>query len=98
MLTEVPDYQLSRFIFKDLRVFSTLLKMDLKSYYTFLDRCYFQTLSMKPIQIRYWKHGDETDTKSASNTSLLTRFYLRELLGRSEDDEEEQKIMQDLLP
>jgi len=66
--------------------------MDLKSYYAFLDRCYFQTLSMKPIQTRYWKHGDEQVTKQLTNTSLLTSDFLIELVGKSPDDEEKMPL------
>jgi hypothetical protein len=41
MLTEVPDYQLSRFIFNELSVFRQVLRMGLPSFTTFLQRCMF---------------------------------------------------------
>ena len=46
MLSVVPDYMLSRFIFKDLSVFIELMGMEISVFDTFLDQCYFQTLSM----------------------------------------------------
>jgi len=47
---------------------------------------------MKPIQTRYWKHGVAQDTKQLTNTSLLTRDFLIELVGKSPDDEESKSI------
>jgi hypothetical protein len=41
MLTEVPDYLLSKYIFKELGVFKQLMGMGLTSFETFLDRCLF---------------------------------------------------------
>lgn len=61
MLTEVPDYALSRFIFKELVVFKQLMGMGLKSFETFLDRCLYQNRTMNKTFVRFWKHGEETE-------------------------------------
>ena len=45
MLIVIPEYMLSRYTFRDLRVFIDLLEMGLPSFNSFLDQCYFQTIS-----------------------------------------------------
>jgi hypothetical protein len=86
MLTDVPDYPLSRFIFKELTIFKQILGMKLPSFVTFLERCKFQTILMQKTQVRYWKHGEQEQAVSQSNTSMLTIPFLREFIGRAETD------------
>jgi len=58
LLAEVQEYQLSKFIFKDLENFIELMNMGLPSFQSFLETCLYQTISMREIQKRYWKHGN----------------------------------------
>jgi len=96
MLADVPDYVLSKFIFKDLNIFKQLLSMNLPSFVTFLDRCLFSPLSLQQVQVRYWKHGDKDEVIAQTNTSLLTTPFLRETIGRSEHDPEEKEFLKKL--
>jgi len=92
MLTDVPDYMLSKFIFKDLHIFTSLLSMKLPSFVTFLDRCLFAPLSLQQVQIRYWKHGKKERAIAQTNTTLLTNSFLREIIGRGENDPQEKEF------
>ena len=47
MLTEVPDYMLSKFVFKRPKAFKKLMMLELVSFNTFLDRCLYKTISMQ---------------------------------------------------
>ena len=95
MLANVEEYALSRFIFKDLEIFIELMGMGLPSFEGFLETCLFQTISMKKTQIRFWKHGSDEQTVDANNTSLMQRSFLREFIGRSSKDPEEEELLKD---
>jgi len=58
LLLNLQKYKLSKFIFKDLRVFAQLMDMGLPSFDSFLDNCYFTT-SMMHVEVRHWKHGQK---------------------------------------
>lgn len=90
MLAQVPDYSLSRFIFKDIIVFKQLMDMGLKSFETFLDRCLYQSLTMQKIFVRYWKHGDESEHIYQSNSSLITNGQLNKHIGSSDENTREE--------
>jgi len=85
MLAEVPDYSLSRFIFKELVKFKQLMGMGLKSFETFLDRCLYQNLTMQKTFVRHWKHGELTQHIFKSNTALITKDFLDKNVGLEEE-------------
>ena len=65
------------------------MKMELTSFSTFLDRCLYKTITMQKAEARYWKHGDDTQAISERNSSIINVKFMREFVGRGEDDPEE---------
>lgn len=69
-------------------MFRQLIEMELPSFTTFLERCFFKTLSLNQVQKRRWKHGEELEWVGSHHTSLVTQEVLEEMLGKEEAKEE----------
>lgn len=80
MLIKVEDSSMSRYIFKDLKNFQTLLAMDLSSFEDFLGNCFFQPKNLQTAQIRIWEPEDDS-ISFMLNTSLLTNSLMKKTIG-----------------
>lgn len=85
MLICVEDSQLSRFMFQDLNNFRKLMEMELASFESFLDRCFFQPKNLQIPAIRIWDE-DEDELTFMSNTSLLTHRFMKKNIGANEEE------------
>jgi hypothetical protein len=83
MVNNLNNFQLSKFLFKDLKIFADLMDMGLPSFEAFLENCYFKTAATS-IQVRHWKNGHKKDYAIAElSTSLITDDFLSKFIGIS---------------
>jgi hypothetical protein len=82
MLSKVGHYQLSRHVFKDLKVFSKLIELELPVFESFLAACKYQPFTMKHIQVREWPYGDTDSHTFFISNCLVPEKKLTAELGK----------------
>jgi hypothetical protein len=88
MLAQIRTaYYLSRFVFQEAGSFGKLMDLNISSFTAFMEKCFYQTISMEKVQQRAWLHGDDDEFIMAVPTSLMTEAMCKRKIGELQDGE-----------